>query len=192
MNEQDKEREKIRALDRAKDTVRALQGRPSNNRIHLDLVVPTTGTQAEITALAEARCELANNMLMRLCKPQHMPMNGGFFYNEGRASYFFGNMGNYSALDQVGMWLNLDYVGRPLDVSELPHWSVLLQRPDYISPDGETYYTIVQAANAAAAIDAARAEAGAADECDEPDDYAVLLCLAGAHADMCHLDEREG
>ena len=66
-------------------------------------------------------------------------------------------------------------------------FSVLLARPDYIANDNlDTYFTTVWGATVEAAVATARLEAATADgleECDL-DDYAVLLVIAGEHADL--------
>ena len=66
-------------------------------------------------------------------------------------------------------------------------YTILLARPDYIANDTtDTYFTTVWGATVEAAVATARLEAATTDgleECDL-DDYAVLLCIAGEHADI--------
>jgi hypothetical protein len=74
-------------------------------------------------------------------------------------------------------------------------YSVLLLRPDHMTDGGEPsyFYTFVEAADVAGAADAARNEATVADGYPDVDltDYALVLVLDGAHADLSHLDPRE-
>lgn len=67
-------------------------------------------------------------------------------------------------------------------------YSVLLQRPDYLSDNYglDTYFTTVWGATVEAAVEAARLEAATADELEECDltDYAVLLVIKGDHQDI--------
>lgn len=66
-------------------------------------------------------------------------------------------------------------------------YSVLLARPDYL-PDGttDTYFTTVWGATVEAAVATARLEAATTDGIEEGNltDYAVLLVVAGDHADI--------
>lgn len=66
-------------------------------------------------------------------------------------------------------------------------YSILLARPDCIANDNlDTYFTTVWGATVEAAVATARLEAATADgleECDL-DGYAVLLVIAGDHADI--------
>ena len=66
-------------------------------------------------------------------------------------------------------------------------YSVLLARPDCIANDNlDTYFTTVWGATVEAAVATARLEAATADGIEEGNltDYAVLLCIAGEHADL--------
>ena len=66
-------------------------------------------------------------------------------------------------------------------------YSVLLARPDCIANYGlDTYYTTVRGATVEAAVATARLEAATADGLEECDlyGYAVLLVIAGDHADI--------
>lgn len=66
-------------------------------------------------------------------------------------------------------------------------YSVLLARPDYLANDTtDTYFTTVWGVTVESAVATARLEAATADELEEGDldDYAVLLVIAGDHADI--------
>ena len=65
--------------------------------------------------------------------------------------------------------------------------TILLARPDYIANAiNDTYLTPAWAVTVEAAVATARLEAATADELEECDldDYAVLLVIAGEHADL--------
>lgn len=70
---------------------------------------------------------------------------------------------------------------------QLAAFTVLLARPDYIANDTtDTYFTTIWSTTVEAAVATARLEAATADELEECDldDYAILLVIAGEHADL--------
>lgn len=74
-------------------------------------------------------------------------------------------------------------------------YTILLARPDYIANDSlDTYLICADGDTPQAAVDAARAEACKADDCDPEQgiDYAPLIVIAGEHDDLSYLIDNEG
>lgn len=84
--------------------------------------------------------------------------------------------------------------GQPVLTDGLQPFTVLLLRPDYAANQygTDTYMTTVRARSVAEAQELAQLEAAEADngpdhnpeDRNDPDDYAVLLALAGEHSDI--------
>ena len=83
---------------------------PSPNRFWFGLERPDADSP-DADTIAEARCALANKVLERLTAPANLPLVKMFFWAPVPHHYYFGNQGDYSALLEHGLWLNLDYAG---------------------------------------------------------------------------------
>lgn len=78
----------------------------TKNTIWIELKEP------ESKEFAELQCKLANNMLARLAKPEHLPLAQTFFFSDYERRYCFGGAMGYKVLTDHGEWFNLDYLGR--------------------------------------------------------------------------------
>lgn len=82
------------------------------NRIWFELEPPKGNTPDERQKIGDARCELANNLLQRIDPGTEYR----FFYSADKCMYAYGyRNGSYRYLLDHGEWMNLDYMGRPLD-----------------------------------------------------------------------------
>ena len=80
--------------------------RPTENRVWIELEKPRNAEHAKEI------CDLANNLLQRITPntAKH------FFYITEKRQYAYGDHWGYVDLTDRGEWLNLDFVGRPLDM----------------------------------------------------------------------------
>lgn len=145
-----------------------------------EIVAPANNDRAKIARdLAHAQNSAARMQaaLDRIASWGEGPVVHGGFDEPGAAQI---------ARDTIA--LNQADMGNPISEPAGPKtYTVLLQRPDYLSdnPGLDTYMTTVRAMTVAEAQTAAQLEAAQADNNDlDRDDYAVLLVIEGERSDI--------
>lgn len=78
------------------------------NRVWIELEKPRD------KAHAEQICELANRLIERLSR-DGVATERKFFWSEREWQFCYGGDMGYSTQVDRGIWLNLDYLGRPLE-----------------------------------------------------------------------------
>jgi hypothetical protein len=83
-------------------------------RVWIELPRPKGATDHERKDETDRICNLANTMLQRMDPGTEYR----FFWSEHKSMYAYGHQhGSYRYLADNGEWLNLEYLGRPLDMT---------------------------------------------------------------------------
>lgn len=95
------------------------------NRIWIELDQPPKEMRdpEERKAFREKQAALANNVIRRLLARADYQGDGAmpaskFWWSEREGRYCYGGPGGYTVQSDSGVWMNLDYVGRPLTAEE--------------------------------------------------------------------------